>query len=161
MKPTVIIRADSSSTIGTGHIMRDLVLAERAFADHRVVFVVRDLPGHIYHKVEAAGYSLAWLESDDIEALIALVKQEGARTVVIDHYGIDADRERQLKEATETTILAVDDTYARHHCDILLNPNFYADPARYKGLVPDGCTLRCGEKWLLVREAFRRTPWRG
>ncbi len=47
----ILFRADSSSTIGTGHIMRDLVLAEQ-FEDAGIVFATRDLPGNINHKIK-------------------------------------------------------------------------------------------------------------
>lgn len=150
----ILIRADSSSTIGTGHIMRDLVLAKRDLFDSDVIFAVRDLPGNINHKIEEAGYKIASLASDDIDELANLAKREGAETVVIDHYYIGYEDEKRLKELTGATIFALDDTYEKHFCDILLNHNVYADANRYKGLVPDGCELRCGPKYTLLRDEF-------
>jgi len=37
---TILFRADSSSTIGTGHIMRDLVLAKQ-FQDAHIIFATQ------------------------------------------------------------------------------------------------------------------------
>ena len=49
---TILFRADSSSTIGTGHIMRDLVLAEKyAKKGLTVIFATQDLAGNINHKI--------------------------------------------------------------------------------------------------------------
>ena len=47
----ILFRADSSSTIGTGNIMRDLVLAEQ-FQDAHIVFATQDLPGNLNHKIK-------------------------------------------------------------------------------------------------------------
>ena len=74
--------------------------------------------------------------------------------VVIDHYGIDYTFEKTLKEKTSVQLMVFDDTYAKHHCDILLNHNIYADKEKYKGLVPKKCELRCGAKFTLIREEF-------
>ncbi len=151
---SVIIRADSSSTIGTGHIMRDLVLAKREFPDAKVIFAMRDLPGNISHKIEEAGYETVVLETNDIDELATLVKEKRAAMVVIDHYDITAKDEQRLKRLTGTTLFVFDDNYEHHHCDILLNPNIYADPNRYGGIVPEHCELRCGEKYVLLRDEF-------
>lgn len=158
---TVIVRADSSSEIGTGHIMRDLLLAKREFADRRVLFAVRDLPGNINRKIEEAGYEVRLLGTLSTEELAELVRKEEADTVVIDHYGIGEEQERLLKEATGVSIFVLDDTYERHRCDTLLNPNPYAEPQRYAGRVPEGTCIRCGVSEMLVRDEFRRLRWRG
>ena len=42
----ILFRADSSSTIGTGHIMRDLVLATQ-YKDANITFVTQNLDGNI------------------------------------------------------------------------------------------------------------------
>ena len=150
----VIIRADSSSTIGTGHIMRDIVLAKREFPHDRVVFAVRELQGNINHKIDKAGFEKVTLESNDIDELAELVSKHRADTVVIDHYGIGHEDEKRLKEQTGATLFVLDDTYEKHYCDILLNHNIYAETERYKDLVPKYCELRCGEKFMLIRDEF-------
>ncbi|WP_457596915.1 UDP-2,4-diacetamido-2,4,6-trideoxy-beta-L-altropyranose hydrolase, partial [Hydrogenimonas sp.] len=157
MRPLVLFRADSSSTIGTGHIMRDLVLAKRDFADCRVVFATRELPGQIDHKIEAAGYEVVKLPDGEWKSFLKLVAKLRPQTIVIDHYGIGYEEERALKERfPDTTLMVLDDTYEKHHCDILLNHNVYADAKRYEGLVPERCELRCGEAYTLIREEFHR-----
>jgi spore coat polysaccharide biosynthesis predicted glycosyltransferase SpsG len=50
--------------------------------------------------------------------------------------------------------MVLDDTYEKHHCDILLNHNISADKERYKGLVPSCCELRCGSDYTLIRDEF-------
>ena len=150
----ILFRADSSSVIGTGHIMRDLVLASK-YKDANIVFAVQDLNGNINHKIVEAGYKIEILSSNDIEELDKLIKKLNIDMIVIDHYGIDETYEKQLKIKNSTLkILSFDDTYEKHHCDILLNHNISADERRYKELVPTECELRCGANYTLLREEF-------
>lgn len=149
----ILFRADSSSTIGTGHIMRDLVLANQ-FHDTNIIFATQALPGNINYKIEENGYKIEILRSNDIEEIIGLIKRYDIDTIVIDHYGIDYTYEKILKEKTGVTLFVLDDTYERHHCDILLNHNIYADEQKYYGLVPEGCELRCGVHYTLLRDEF-------
>lgn len=142
-----LIRADSSSTIGLGHIMRDLVFAKEI--EGEVLFACQNLEGNI---IEQIPYEVKRLTSNDAGELIALIQSLHVNLLVIDHYGIDAAFERKIKEATGIKILSFDDTYENHHCDILLNPNLSADASRYKERVPKGCELRCGKP--LIREEF-------
>jgi len=150
----ILFRADSSSTIGTGHIMRDLVLAKQYLND-KILFAAQDLNGNINHKISEAGYEIHTLDSTDVEELDKLIKTLNIDLLVIDHYGIDAKQEKQLKTENSTLkILSFDDTYEKHHCDILLNHNISADKKKYKGLVPKDCELRCGSKYTLLRDEF-------
>ena len=152
---TVLFRADSSSTIGTGHIMRDLVLAEQ-YSNAKIIFVTQELTGNINHKIKEAGYKVELLHSNDVKEFITVVEKYKAELVVIDNYEIDYKYEQILKENTGVKILAFDDTYEKHYCDILLNHNLSANEARYKGLVPDNCELRCGSKYTLLRSEFHQ-----
>lgn len=150
----ILFRADSSSTIGTGHIMRDLVLAEQ-FKDDNVIFATQDFSGNINHKIKEKDYVIEILKSNEIEELINIIKNHSIDMIVIDHYGIDHDYEKTLKEATCITVFVLDDTYEKHYCDILLNHNIYADSSKYKNLVPETCELRCGASFTLLRDEFR------
>jgi len=151
----LLFRADSSSTIGTGHIMRDLVLAEQ-FKDADIIFATQDLAGNINHKIKEQNYQIITLNSNSIDELDALIKTQEIDMIVIDHYGIDYSFEKKLKEANPSlTIMSLDDTYERHYCDILLNHNIYAECSKYKNLVPENCELKCGSKYTLLREEFK------
>jgi len=147
---STLIRSDSSSTIGLGHVMRDLVLAKSL--EDEVLFACQNLEGNI---ISTIPYEVKILKSNDADELIALIKALHVKLLVIDHYGIDAAYEQKVKEATGVKILAFDDTYQAHHCDILLNHNISADKKRYKNLVPKHCELRCGILYTLVRDEFR------
>jgi len=148
----VIIRADSSSTIGTGHIMRDLVLAKKF--NQKVVFATRDLKGNINYKIKEAGYEIAILKDNSYEEFSKIIKKYNPKMVVIDNYEIDYEFEKKLKKEFDITLMVLDDTYKKHYCDILLNHNIYADANRYKGLVPEHCELRCGKEYTLLRDEF-------
>lgn len=147
----LLIRADSSSTIGLGHIMRDLVLAQQ-YPDAAILFACQDLSGNI---IDSIPYPVHILKSNAPEELIALIRSYKTDLLIIDHYGIDEAFERQIKEQTGVSILCLDDTYAKHHCDILLNHNISADKSRYTGLVPPHCILQCGGEYTLIRDEFR------
>ena len=149
----ILFRADSSSHIGTGHIMRDLVLAKQ-FEGEIVIFACQDLEGNLIDKIP---YHVEILKSNDFDELYALVEVFDIDTIVIDHYDIDFEFEKRLKTKNpKLKIFVLDDTYERHYCDILLNHNINADENRYKGLVPKYCELRCGSEYTLLREEFYR-----
>ena len=59
----ILFRADSSSSIGTGHIMRDLVLAQKyAKKGCDIIFATQNLRGNINHKIIEAGYKIEILK---------------------------------------------------------------------------------------------------
>ncbi len=75
--------------------------------------------------------------------------------LIIDHYGIDYNYKKELKAKNlKLKIMALDDTYEKQYCDILLNHNIYAKTEKYKDLVPKWCEIRCGEKFTLLRDEF-------
>ncbi|RXJ77273.1 UDP-2,4-diacetamido-2,4,6-trideoxy-beta-L-altropyranose hydrolase [Arcobacter sp. F155] len=152
----ILFRADSSSQIGTGHIMRDLVLAKKyEKKKHNIIFASRELEGNINSKIDEAQYKRLVLKTENIKELNRIIKEQNIDMIVIDHYGIDFSFEKKLKKANPSLkIFVLDDTYERHYCDTLLNHNISADKKRYKGLVPNSCKLKCGKKYTLLREEF-------
>ncbi|MCX6052217.1 MAG: UDP-2,4-diacetamido-2,4,6-trideoxy-beta-L-altropyranose hydrolase [Campylobacterales bacterium] len=153
----ILIRADSSSTLGTGHIMRDLVLAsqlQEQYPHAKILFATQALLGNINHKIIEAGYELINLNSNAKEELLEIINTRHVDMLVIDHYGIDYAFENFIKKNVDVKILVFDDTYEKHNCDILLNHNICANPKRYKNLVPSSCELRCGSNYTLLRDEF-------
>jgi len=150
----ILFRADSSSSIGTGHIMRDLVLAKQ-YANDDITFAVRNLSGNINNKIDEAGHKKIILKTNNFEELNSLIQKLSIDMIVIDHYDIDYDFEKKLKKHnTNLKIFVFDDTHEKHYCDVLLNHNIYANEEMYKNLVPQKCELRCGAKYTLLRDEF-------
>lgn len=150
----ILIRADSSSYIGTGHIMRNLVLAKQ-FSKDQIIFATQDLEGNINHKIKESNYNIEILNNNNFEELNKLIKKLNIDMIIIDHYEINYNFEKKLKEQNlKLKIFVFDDTYEKHYCDILLNHNIYADEKKYRNLVPKDCELKCGTNYTLLREEF-------
>ena len=151
----ILFRVDSSSKIGLGHVMRCLVLAEQYKKDN-IVFATQNLEGNANQKIIDEGYKLILLNDGSVNQLIQKIDELNVDMVIFDHYGINYNFERAIKEGSGVKILSFDDIYEKHYCDILLNHNIYADAGKYKSLVPDFCEIRCGEKYTLVRDEFKK-----
>lgn len=152
----ILFRVDSSATIGTGHIMRCLALAKE-FEKNSVIFATQDLQGNINYKIKEAGYEIKLLKNNSLGELHKLIKQLSINLIIIDSYNISYKFEQRLKKRNPQRVLMVlDDLYKQHHCDILLNHNIYAKKSRYKGLVPKNCDIKCGARYTLLREEFKK-----
>jgi len=151
----ILFRADSSSSIGTGHIMRDLVLANQYKQNNtKIYFATQKLKGNINKAIEKHNFMVKHLENNYISTLISLIKELKIDLLVIDHYDIKYSDEKKIKDSTGVKILVMDDTYEKHYCDILLNHNISANSKKYINLVPKTCTIRCGSKYTLLRDEF-------
>lgn len=173
----VIVRADASAVIGTGHVRRCLTLAE-SLRDRGagVRFVMRTHPGHLADQVERRGFAVtrlpvrtsadldtpygAWLgsswreDADETHAACGAAGGDG-QWVVVDHYAIDARWETAMRSAGRS-VLAIDDLADRpHRCDLLLDQNLVGGmDARYASLLPSGCTTLLGPRYALLQPEY-------
>lgn len=179
----VIIRADASTSIGSGHVMRCLTLAHRLKKEKnaKVVFVMRVLPGNLIGVVEKQGFEVLklppanqkyslngyglWLTvpmevdaQQTIEILQHYLQEHDCDVVnrlIVDSYALDEQWERMLRPYCREIMVIDDLANRRHDCDILLDQNFYLNKdARYAGLVPEHCKMLLGAEHALLREEF-------
>lgn len=174
----VAVRVDSSTTIGSGHLMRCLTLAKRMRKEKNaeVHFISRDLEGNLHGVIKAAGFSLhvlpqhpidnsldgyaAWLTvPQDVDATEtkAVLQEIGIIDhLVVDSYAIDITWEREMRSFVNE-IFVIDDLANRvHDCDVLLDQSFHATGGehRYSGLIPGTCRQLLGPRHALLREEF-------
>ncbi len=173
----VAIRVDSSTAIGSGHLMRCVTLAERMRKEKNaeVHFISRDLDGNLNNLTKTAGFFLhilprhpidkslkgymAWLtvpqDVDAVETKAVLQEFGKVGRLVVDSYALDITWEQEMRPFVDE-IFVIDDLANRvHDCDILLDQNFYLNKeTRYVGLVPKGCKLLLGPRYALLREEF-------
>jgi UDP-2,4-diacetamido-2,4,6-trideoxy-beta-L-altropyranose hydrolase len=184
MIATALFRADASSDIGTGHIMRCLTLADALRrSDISSVFMSRNFDGNLCELIADRGFEIQRLpkpkgklegtsaahesteiptiprpswEIDAIECTEKLKNRpDRIDLLVVDHYSLDGRWERYLRPYA-SRLMVIDDLANRpHDCDVILDQNYYKDlGTRYDKLVPPACQLLLGPKYALLREEF-------
>lgn len=141
----IAFRADASPSIGGGHVMRCLALAQELKArGDEVGFFSRDLPPSYAGTVREAGAELFGEE----------LRESPWDWLVVDHYQLDASWER-AQRASARRILAIDDLANRtHDCDLLLDQNILGAGNPYAKLVPEKARVCLGPRYALLRPAF-------
>ena len=157
----IIIRADASTQMGTGHVMRCIALAQ-AWQEQggAVVMVSAEIPTLLRDRLGVENIESRLIEADnDAQATIQIAQEIGAEWVVVDGYQFDSYYQRMIKSA-DLQLLFIDD-YG--HCDaycadFVLNQNSYADSLLYAKREPY-TQLLLGSRYVLLRREFWQ--WRG
>jgi len=141
---SVLFRADASPTLGIGHVMRCLTLADAlAVAGAHCAFACTAETVASVAALRASGH-----------ALLPADARPAVDWAVIDHYRLDEGYEREAR-AWARRILVIDDLADRRHdCDLLLDQTPGAGAERYGGLVPVGARVLAGAHHALLRPAF-------
>lgn len=172
---TIVFRADASPQIGSGHVMRCLVLAEQFMRQGcKVIFICNKLPQVLCDKLISLSidvidlYSLGPTETypseqdnrtQDSDAIFTIeaLNQIGERpyALIVDHYERDEKWELLIKLHIDKLVVIDDLANRKHECDILLDQNYVINMStRYKKLVPSTCQLFLGPSFALLRDDF-------
>lgn len=178
----IVIRTDSSVSIGSGHVMRCLTLAEiLREKGEEVSFICHGFPGCLSRFIENQGYKVYTLQGPAHSPDQFSEKQEGefynridcqsdligTRSIllelgkiidwlIVDHYELDSRWETSLRPYVKK-IMVIDDLADRpHDCDLLLDQNYHEyNEGRYEGLVTKNCLKLLGPQNALLRREFR------
>lgn len=162
----VVFRVDASSSIGLGHLMRCLTLAEELIKNgNEVLFIMRNATSEVYEIIKSKGvncksyYSqelkIDW-ETDSIHTINFLEENNFLTDwIIIDHYDLDDNWEQRLRPFTKKIMVIDDLANRKHDCDVLLDQNYYLNmEERYSGLVPEHCKLLLGPSYAILRTEF-------
>lgn len=180
----IAFRCDAAPTMGIGHLMRCLTLADALAARGcACCFLLADDSAAHAGRVEARGHSvkvlglsnlspdlggsrpqvadrLPWGWRRDAHAALAAVEPDTA-WIVVDHYGIDASWHEAFR-ARGQRLLAIDDMADRPlACDMLLDHNASAAEDLYALRLRKPARMLLGPRYALIRpavEALRREP---
>jgi UDP-2,4-diacetamido-2,4,6-trideoxy-beta-L-altropyranose hydrolase len=162
-------RVDATPELGSGHLIRSLTLADELRSlGHVAHFLSRRLPASLHDTVVAHGHSVAMLPEIDswsaplhVEWTIGAQERDAVASkylaldadwVICDHYGLGAAWEHALRHAGPR-VMAIDDLGRVHNCDLLLDQNYYAQPAAHYPGVP-ATTMLLGPGYALLRPEF-------
>lgn len=164
-----IFRADASVSVGAGHVMRCLALAQRMNLDlrrnsgHDSLFVSAAMTPSLKNRlrgenIEIVNLSAAPYGADDACETAGRAKAIGAEWVVVDGYDFDSDYQDVLKQNGLRVIFLDDYGHAgSYSADIILNQNVSAPEEWYRKR--DARTrLLLGPDYVLLRREF--LEWR-
>ena len=157
----IFFRADSSNTIGAGHIYRCINLARFLKKKYKIVFICRELKGNLIHKIKSEKFEVyknkqkisfshpkIWSKKnqlDDAKFIKQKIKKK-YKLIISDHYGLGKIWGKKIKD-TFKKHLAIDDLkYFNKACDYYLNYNF---PKRLLISKVKNVKYFCGENYIL------------
>jgi len=155
----MLIRADASSAIGSGHAMRCLALAKAwQRVGGRVCYLTAESIAAVDERLAAENIEQQRMSvqpgtSEDAEQTVAWARRLEAKWVVIDGYRFKQDYIHQLK-ASGLRVLVLDDDarFAFYEADVVFNQNIDAQAETYR--VAAGTQLLLGAKYVLIRPEF-------
>jgi UDP-2,4-diacetamido-2,4,6-trideoxy-beta-L-altropyranose hydrolase len=164
---TLIIRADASIAIATGHVMRCLALAEAwQDAGGNVVYAMAESTPAIETRLRLEGMGIAQVKAspnsiEDAHEVSALATDRRANWVVVDGYRFDSDYQWNLKNAGLKVLFVDDLGQCKHHsADIVLDQNVHASEEMYASR-ESYVQLLLGPRYVMLRREFRvRRDWR-
>ena len=159
-RPTLIIRADADSRIGTGHVMRCIALGQAwQDAGGAVVFATCCDSKAILQRLHDESFIVERLNASDafLEKLSAGVfAQYSGGWVVCDGYHFDAAYHGAIRAEGYYKLMVIDDYnhLSYYNCDILLNQNISAQSFEYK--CGTDCLILRGLRYVMLRREFRK-----
>lgn len=158
----LLIRADASPAIGTGHVMRCLALAQgwRAAGGQATFAMAETTPAIERRLAEEQCRVVRILAApgcgEDRRVMCALVDTETPSWIAIDGYAFDS-RYRQAVQDTGARCLVADDNGGDEDFgfDLVLNQNLHAKESMYPRRGAD-TRLLLGPRYALLREEFAR-----
>jgi UDP-2,4-diacetamido-2,4,6-trideoxy-beta-L-altropyranose hydrolase len=161
----LLFRTDGSLTMGTGHVMRCIALAQALQeAGGRAVFALADSTAGIQARLagescEALAVSGVAGSEDDAAQTIALVREKQADWIVVDGYQFGEEYQRALKTAGFKVLFLDDYGHSSHYwADLVLNQNAQANASLYAER-ESSTQLLLGPDYCLLRREF--AAWRG
>lgn len=156
----LLIRADASPQIGSGHVMRCLALSQAAVQQGgQVIMLLNPEARPLQHRLEQEGLRVRVVAApsgtlEDAREVVQQSKTENIDGVIIDGYVFNEDYQRFLKE-NNIKLLCIDDYgHASHYySDIILNQNIYASPDLYPSR-ESYTSLLLGSPYILFRQEF-------
>ncbi len=140
---------DSSSTIGLGHLMRTLILANGLKEHFNIIFFAQPLAGNQNFIISQNGFLLHTLS--DATKFYQEAKVFEPSLIIIDNYDTTLECEEELKKICD--VLVFDDEYKKHSAKIVLNHSFVSSQKAYSYL-KNTITILAGAKYTLLRDEF-------
>jgi UDP-2,4-diacetamido-2,4,6-trideoxy-beta-L-altropyranose hydrolase len=155
MKRTVIIRADGGTSIGMGHVVRSLALADMIRDDFDIIFAIRqpnDAILKMIHTVTETVIHLPETNNYETDAANFCHYLNESNIVVLDGYHFQTEYQQEIKKRG-CKLVVIDDLHAWHHvADVIIN---HAEGVEHSLYSKENFTkIYSGFDYILLRKEF-------
>ena len=157
----IVFRVDSSNSIGTGHLMRCITLAnEFSKNSYNPIFISKNFEGNVNFLISENGFKYIQIEKeyfdDEINFVIDKINQYTPSWAIIDNYYVGSEYIKTLSKLN-TKIFVIDDLANRElFVDMVLNQNIFSSEILYSNITNKNTKLLLGTKYCLLRDEFTR-----
>src|SRR6516225_1000484 len=156
----LLFRTDANVSMGTGHVMRCLALAQAwQDAGGEVAFAMAEATPSIEARLRIARAQIVRLQvaagsEDDAACTLDAARRHGAGWVVVDGYQFNSDYASSLQSG-RLKVLQIDDNgeAGPPSADLVLNQHLHASEALYQSRAPQ-TRLLLGTRYVLLRREF-------
>jgi UDP-2,4-diacetamido-2,4,6-trideoxy-beta-L-altropyranose hydrolase len=156
MSKEIAFRASASPTIGGGHIVRSVAIANalRAAAGAACTFFVNEEAVNAAPLLVQSGHRVIATPQDSEDAA-ALARGQGSFDwLVVDDYSLAAPQETPWRTVAKNIVVLDDLANRVHDCDVLLDSTPARDAQDYSRLVPPAARLLLGGGYAPLRAEF-------
>ena len=154
----LIILADSNLSIGAGHAMRSIAVAQEwILRGGRVQFLASDMLEHVRCKIDQSGAQLKLFSVQDYcEQVTKILSKLGPIWVWLDGYHFKEDWIHEVYQLSNVRLGIMDDGMDRdfYHADLVVNQNPYAKAEDYLNKSSSGSKFLMGTHYCLLRNEF-------
>jgi len=160
----ILFRADASITLGNGHIMRCLTLANEFKAQGaQCDFICRKHAGDAIDFIRNHGFPVHVLpkqisqqldENLDASDLCVYLSDHKPDLIIVDHYKLGSKWETKTIKYCKKLVVIDDLANREHNCDILIDQGLNCKKEDYFHLVDKQCNLLVGQKYGILRKEF-------
>ncbi|MES2140613.1 MAG: UDP-2,4-diacetamido-2,4,6-trideoxy-beta-L-altropyranose hydrolase [Bacteroidota bacterium] len=148
MEPKVYIRTDGGPEIGLGHLVRCMSLAQMLAKEFEINFVCKKIPEYTVSEIKKLGFFVTIIEEEGD----FLTQLKSDSIVVLDHYGLDSDYQKTIKDKG-CKLVCIDDLHDKvFFADLIINHAPNVKISDYKAQAYTKFAL--GLEYVLLRPAF-------
>ena len=166
----VVFRVDSSTVIGSGHVMRCIRIAELLKKrDVMCNFICKNFVGNLSAIIKEKDFNVIMLPSENPEKehkidwevdsnfTSEILKKMNVDTIIVDHYSLDKKWENKQRQFCKK-IMVIDDLDNREHsADILLDQNLFPNmQKRYQNNLNFNCKKFIGLEYAFLDPDFKK-----
>lgn len=155
MNISIGLRCDAGRTMGSGHLVRCLALAEELLARGCQVHLLGDIAQVPWAATEVERLGITrHPPTETPDELVAAARRLSLAAVVIDSYVLDPRCAGALRAAGVTVLAIVDGDLRGQDADLYLDQNLDAETANPP--LPPGATRLAGLRYALLRDVVRQ-----